>query len=561
MRKSDNTYDDIETDDPVAHTEQLYRRELRDEQLRDRVKLLVGDGDEDDGRPRSVSNTVDMISDVLHSEALQSALASLVTRVLDSEQFQKGCQTLLKNLWNDLVNDPETTAQVVELLQNSIQNKEIQRAVKKLIMQIINDKEVYDELTRLIVRLGQEKAVLEATQDLLTESAHNALNDPEILDHSMEFATDVVGDDIVQRTSGEALRNTVSYAVLPGVSTVMTVVGVALLLFGVSALFNARASEHEAAIVEKAMATVARNIQTTTIEGVGAVLSLPGRLLSACWSLLSSVALLPVKLVQHGLSKMGKSGEAALSAFNGIVQYITDIPNALIRVLGASMGRAEKSVRGGTTRALEGATAAISASFAGNAYRAIAKSTNVAVSGVGAYMQSLNGLVSILGKASREISKAATVAITSTTDGLGAYVQSFEALTAVVGKTVQNAGVAPLLDSAKVVLTSVIGGASRGISDPRSVAITSATAGRDAYVHSFDALLRGIRKAIPTSVSLPKIDFKWADKFEGATSTASTTASAAVATYIQSFDALTAALGNAAATCASWMHQSSNRGK
>lgn len=54
MRKSDNTYDDIETDDPVAHTEQLYRRELRDEQLRDRVKLLVGDGDEDDGDRKSV---------------------------------------------------------------------------------------------------------------------------------------------------------------------------------------------------------------------------------------------------------------------------------------------------------------------------------------------------------------------------------------------------------------------------------------------------------------------------------------------------------------------------
>lgn len=50
------------------------------------------------------------------------------------------------------------------------------------------------------------------------ESAHNALNDPEILDHSMEFATDVVGDDIVQQTSGEALRNTVTYAVGPGVS-------------------------------------------------------------------------------------------------------------------------------------------------------------------------------------------------------------------------------------------------------------------------------------------------------------------------------------------------------
>ena len=34
----------------------------------------------------------------------------------------------------------------------------------------------------------------------------------------MEFATDVVGDDAVQRTAGEALYNTLSYAVRPTLS-------------------------------------------------------------------------------------------------------------------------------------------------------------------------------------------------------------------------------------------------------------------------------------------------------------------------------------------------------
>lgn len=60
--------------------------------------------------------------------------------------------------------------------------------------------------------------VMTATQILLTESAHKTLNDPEILDHSMEFAADVVGDDVVQRTSGEALWNTISYSFRPGFS-------------------------------------------------------------------------------------------------------------------------------------------------------------------------------------------------------------------------------------------------------------------------------------------------------------------------------------------------------
>jgi len=59
---------------------------------------------------------------------------------------------------------------------------------------------------------------MNATQILLTETAHKTLNDPEVLDHSMEFAADVVGDDVVQRTSGEALWNTISYSFRPSLS-------------------------------------------------------------------------------------------------------------------------------------------------------------------------------------------------------------------------------------------------------------------------------------------------------------------------------------------------------
>lgn len=405
MRKSENMYEEIETDDPVAHAEKIYRREMMEAQLAERVLgNLIGEGDDSagTGRPRSIDTTVDMIADVLNSESLQSALASLITRVLDSEQFQKACQTLLKNLWNDLVNDPETTAQVVQLLQNAIQNKDIQRSVKKLVMQIIDDKEVYDELTRLLVRLGQEKEVLAATQSLLTESAHNALNDPEILDHSMEFATDVVGDDIVQRTSGEALRNTVTYAVRPGLSTFLSLVGVGLLLFGLSALANARATEHESAIVEKALTTVMRNIQGTTVEGMGVLLSLPGRLLSACLSALSSIATFPLKLIQRGLSRMGRSGDATLKAITGAFEYVAGLPGALIRVAMASFGRGGKSVTESISRAVNGICGIISASFIGigvGAVASFAKSATAALStGLHVYTESFVALLSGTGK-------------------------------------------------------------------------------------------------------------------------------------------------------------------
>jgi hypothetical protein len=156
MKKANRReFGDIDEYDPVAHAEKIVRYELFGMNEQDEKSQEEENGE---GR-KSVENTVDMAADVLKSKALQEAIASLITRVLESVQFQNACQTLLKNLWNDLVNDPETTAQVVQLLNNAIQNKEIQRSVRRLVLQLIQDKEVYDELTRLLVRLGQEEQV------------------------------------------------------------------------------------------------------------------------------------------------------------------------------------------------------------------------------------------------------------------------------------------------------------------------------------------------------------------------------------------------------------------
>ena len=365
MRKSDNMYEEIETDDPVAHTEKNYRRLLMDSQLAEHIleRLWGKESDEahDLPKPRIVTTSSDLIHEVLTSEVVQSAVAHLIASVLNSDQFQEACQMLLKTLWHDLVNDPETISQVVQLLQNAIQNNDIQRSVRKLVLQIINDKEVYDELTKLLVRLGQDKEVLKATQSLLTESAHNALNDPEILDHSMEFATDVVGDDIVQRTSGEALRNTVTYAVRPGLSTFLSLVGVVLFLFGLSALANSRATDQEALIVEKAMSTVARNIQSTAVEGIGALLALPARLLSACFTVLSAIVTFPLKMIHHGVSIVGQSGGAIVRAIAGTVYYIVGLPGALFRASVSLIGRVGKSTTESVSRAFFASIASFSA--------------------------------------------------------------------------------------------------------------------------------------------------------------------------------------------------------
>eukprot|EP00546_Thalassionema_frauenfeldii_P006474 CAMPEP_0178929196 /NCGR_PEP_ID=MMETSP0786-20121207/20418_1 /TAXON_ID=186022 /ORGANISM="Thalassionema frauenfeldii, Strain CCMP 1798" /LENGTH=451 /DNA_ID=CAMNT_0020605331 /DNA_START=328 /DNA_END=1683 /DNA_ORIENTATION=- len=329
MKQSDSTYEELETDDPVALIERIYRQENLMEHYYQYRSRLTEEGKLPQ-KPKTITNLVDTVTDVLSSEALKSAVASVMIQVLESSQLQKALQKLLKNLWDDLINDPETTAQVVHLLQNAIQNQVIQKAVKELVMQIVDDPEVYEELTRLLVRLGQDKKVLEATQTLLTESAHNTLNDPEVLDHSMEFATDVVGDDIIQRTSGEALRNTVSYAVRPGLATFLSVLGAMLVIFGLSTLANAGASERDTAILEKAATTVVKNIKTGTLEGIGTLLSLPFKLASSCWSLVYG-------LINHSLSRLGRAG-------NTIFHHTTVFAETILTRFLSSLGHGTKSV-------------------------------------------------------------------------------------------------------------------------------------------------------------------------------------------------------------------------
>ena len=255
MRRSDSTYDDLDPEDPVMDMARI----VRDEYLRSSTAFeALSENGEQQERHGSTLGIDSILAELLKSKQIQDAVTGLVTKVIESPQFKRACQVLLRELWNDLVQDPETLSQVVHLLQHAIQDERIKEAAIQLVMDVVNDQEVLEELTALLQKLGQEQKVrskfwdfwdslcrsnpLEilqytklppfltlktllhkyqvqaATQSLLVESAHNALNDPEILDHSMEFATDVVGDDVVQRTAGEALYNTLSYAVRPTLS-------------------------------------------------------------------------------------------------------------------------------------------------------------------------------------------------------------------------------------------------------------------------------------------------------------------------------------------------------
>ncbi|KAL9181591.1 hypothetical protein ACHAXT_010396 [Thalassiosira profunda] len=224
MKTSSSTHniDEIPVDDPVEHSVRILLESTR--------KL-----DDDEEKESKTTSTVTIISpeedarrllnDLLASDNVKNKASKVASGVIQSPPFQNACKVLVRNIWDDLINHPETKSQLSMLVYTVLQNEKVYAAVKDLVLQLVNDEEVYKELTELVVKLGEEKEVLSATQQLLTESAHRTLNDPNVLDHSMEFATEVVGDDVVQRTGGEALRNTVGYAVQPSGGAVLAGLG------------------------------------------------------------------------------------------------------------------------------------------------------------------------------------------------------------------------------------------------------------------------------------------------------------------------------------------------
>ena len=176
-------------------------------------------GDEDEEKNVLVNGAADIVSKVLLTDVVQQSLQSLVLRVLQSPEVRESASTFLKSLFHELLQDPNTLHQIITVLHNAIQHPSIKQSLIDLVMDITQDDSVKLSLQKLLERLGKDEDVVYATQTLLVTSAHKTLNDPEILDHTMEFAANIVGDDVVQRTSGEALRNAIRFSVTPDIHT------------------------------------------------------------------------------------------------------------------------------------------------------------------------------------------------------------------------------------------------------------------------------------------------------------------------------------------------------
>ncbi|GKY97229.1 hypothetical protein MPSEU_000681300 [Mayamaea pseudoterrestris] len=257
-----------------------------------------------------------ILQDVMQSRTLQQAAQQFVVTVVSSEPVKTALNKLLAELFRDLINDKETVAQVIQVCNKVIQDENIKRAVQQLVLEIVDDPQVKDSIVAMLQKMAREEPVPTTITELLKQSAHATLNDSDVLDHSMEFATDVLGDDIVQRTAGEALRNSLGHAVRPASTIVFTTVGIGLLVSSIMAVGYARSTEQEVHLFENAVKSLANN----AAFGIRRMLTWPNRAFGGAGRRVSNVLLFPVRAIWSLFKYIGAGASRLLDqSRNGIL--------------------------------------------------------------------------------------------------------------------------------------------------------------------------------------------------------------------------------------------------
>jgi len=110
----------------------------------------------------------------------------------------------------------ETIAQVAGLLTDALQDPTLKAALAKLVADLCVDPDVQAMATELTLKVMDQPEVVTATNKLLMASTSTVLANEEIIAQSKGFVADVMGDDTLQKEGGDALWNSVTHALKPG---------------------------------------------------------------------------------------------------------------------------------------------------------------------------------------------------------------------------------------------------------------------------------------------------------------------------------------------------------
>ena len=199
----------------------------------------IFDKESTDNEEENVLNKASrFLSEVIYNEQTEEALKKLVLSVLKSDEVLNELQHLAKKLFTNLFQDEETLQQVIELLRNALAHEKIKEGLRNLALDLIQDETIFKQLLGLISRITDDESVKNALADVMKNATHQTLDDDGVMQHTKEFAANLVGDSTIQRTGGDALWNTIGYSISPSFSTtiVITFMGICSLAIGMFAL-------------------------------------------------------------------------------------------------------------------------------------------------------------------------------------------------------------------------------------------------------------------------------------------------------------------------------------
>ena len=145
----------------------------------------------------------------------QQALVQLLLVALRHRDTQQEVYRLSQNVVSQVLDNPQTTQQVVGLLQNVLADPATQDNVLALLRQLMANPATREALGELTTYTLARDDVQEQANGVAGAAVHMVLNDPKVFEHATDWVTGVLSEKDVQKSSGEHLWNAFTYSITP----------------------------------------------------------------------------------------------------------------------------------------------------------------------------------------------------------------------------------------------------------------------------------------------------------------------------------------------------------
>jgi hypothetical protein len=156
----------------------------------------------------------------------QQALVQLLLVALRHNDTQQELYRLSQLIVGSVLNNPNTTQQVVELFQRVMADPQTQDSVIVLLQQLMANPTTRVAMNELTTATLQSDDVQQQVNDVAASAIHYTLNDPAVFDHATQFVSGVLSEKDVQKSSGEHLWNAFTYSITPTLFGVQSGTGV-----------------------------------------------------------------------------------------------------------------------------------------------------------------------------------------------------------------------------------------------------------------------------------------------------------------------------------------------